>query len=58
MSALLSNTKNLWRKSVKLKDSPFVQGVDSCVELHPSEPVTFAIIGCGQRGKVKLAISF
>ncbi|EDR12932.1 uncharacterized protein LACBIDRAFT_183239 [Laccaria bicolor S238N-H82] len=60
MSALLSNTKNLWRRSVKLKESPFVQGVDSSVELHPSNTVTFAVIGCGQRGKAytKYALSY
>lgn len=58
MSALLNNTKNLWRRSIKLKDSPYVQGIDPSVDAHPSQPVTFAVVGCGQRGKVKLAIFF
>ncbi|KAF9483968.1 NAD(P)-binding protein [Pholiota conissans] len=49
MAALISNTKSLWRRSVRLKHS-------SSMDTDPSHPnsnqlVTLAVVGCGQRGK-------
>ena len=42
MTAIINSTKNLWRKSAKVKDS-----------LNDGDRVvTIAVIGCGQRGKV------
>ncbi|THV08708.1 NAD(P)-binding protein [Dendrothele bispora CBS 962.96] len=49
MSSIVSNTKNLWRRSLKLKESPF-RASDSGIKM-PGEPVTVVVIGCGQRGK-------
>ncbi|TFK76055.1 NAD(P)-binding protein [Pluteus cervinus] len=50
MSSFLSNTKNLWRKSsrpnIQTRASPAVVASDA------TTPVTLAIIGCGQRGKI------
>ncbi|KAL0582000.1 hypothetical protein V5O48_000058 [Marasmius crinis-equi] len=51
-SSIVSGTKNLWRKSLRLKESPI--NSSSSTEIgtkHPFEPVTLAILGCGQRGK-------
>lgn len=47
----LSNAKNLWRRSIRLgtPDTPHIMGQD----MFGTEPVTLAIIGCGQRGKVR-----
>ena len=42
MSAIINSTKNLWRRSTKLKDS----------SLNDGRLVTIAVIGCGDRGKV------
>ena len=46
------NAKNLWRRSVRLgkSDIPHIMGQ----EIPGTEPITLAIIGCGQRGKVCL----
>ncbi|TFK43375.1 hypothetical protein BDQ12DRAFT_176526 [Crucibulum laeve] len=64
MASLLSNTKNLWRKSVKPKDSshshPHMQAsTQTDSSASPSDPITIAVIGCGQRGKAytKYALS-
>jgi len=58
MSGLLDSTKNLWRKSMKLKESPYKeQNVPlECEPTDPTRPgpdrfVTLAVVGCGQRGK-------
>ncbi|KAF8974362.1 hypothetical protein BDZ97DRAFT_16506 [Flammula alnicola] len=58
MSALINNTKNLWRRSIKLKESPYL-------DMDPTKPgsdqfITLAVIGCGQRGKAytKYALKF
>ncbi|KDR83569.1 hypothetical protein GALMADRAFT_235816 [Galerina marginata CBS 339.88] len=55
MAALINNTKSLWRRSTKLKDGP----LDSTKPGTGEEVVTFAVIGCGQRGKsyTKYALS-
>ncbi|KAF5369750.1 hypothetical protein D9758_001196 [Tetrapyrgos nigripes] len=50
---MFANTKNLWRRSIRMKESP----VTSSDSKAPGEsgglasPVTLAVIGCGQRGK-------
>jgi hypothetical protein len=58
MSGLLDSTKNLWRKSMRLKESPYKeQKVPlECEAIDPTRPgpgrfVTLAVVGCGQRGK-------
>lgn len=55
MSGLLDSTKNLWRKSMKLKESPYKEQKVP-LEYEATNPttnrfVTLAVIGCGQRGK-------
>ncbi len=54
--ALVSNAKYLWRRSIRVGNSqsaPDTMGQDSFT--YPTEPLTLAVIGCGQRGKVRRA---
>jgi len=62
MSALLNNTKNLWRRSVRMKESPVHESESANgqvseplkpVKVEPIQVVTIAVVGCGQRGKVR-----
>jgi hypothetical protein len=56
MSSIITNARSIWRKSIAPKDSavPSVGGMKSKVDAQrpPFEPVTLAVVGCGQRGKV------
>ncbi|KAJ3909277.1 hypothetical protein F5879DRAFT_791884 [Lentinula edodes] len=45
-SSIISGTKNLFRKSTKLKEQTMYTEANT-----DSEPVTLIVIGCGQRGK-------
>ncbi|KAF8165181.1 hypothetical protein B0H34DRAFT_671092 [Crassisporium funariophilum] len=57
MSNLINSTKNLWRRSTKLKESPYTAHHNLPHEMPPStkpgpiQVITIAVIGCGQRGK-------
>ncbi|CAA7259546.1 unnamed protein product [Cyclocybe aegerita] len=61
MSSLINNTKNLWRRSISTKDSPY--GIHLAhpdpTRLGLNHIVTIAVVGCGQRGKsyAKYALS-
>ena len=61
MSSLLSfsGAKQLWKRSPKMKDvtvapanSPDTLVNDTKNEISHGTPVTIAVVGCGQRGKV------
>ncbi|KAF8826590.1 hypothetical protein HHX47_DHR5000205 [Lentinula edodes] len=45
-SSIISGTKNLFRKSTKLKEQTMYTEANT-----DSEPVTLIVVGCGQRGK-------
>ena len=56
--SILENTKKIWRRSAsqKLDGIEPVNGRDSPQTTNPvnqgtKEPITLAVIGCGQRGK-------
>ncbi|KAF4619481.1 hypothetical protein D9613_005514 [Agrocybe pediades] len=52
MSGIVKNTKNLWRRSMRLSDSPMdVAKTRTDAPQRTGEVVTIAVIGCGQRGK-------
>lgn len=62
---LVSSAKSLWRRTVQsrsnppstpLSHSPMVLGEHTDTEPDFSQAVTLAIVGCGQRGKVRLVI--
>ncbi|CAL1701458.1 unnamed protein product [Somion occarium] len=48
---LVSNAKNLWRKSIHLHDPFNNHNMGQDVAARHTDPVTLVIIGCGQRGK-------
>ncbi|KAF8076234.1 hypothetical protein FPV67DRAFT_1407569 [Lyophyllum atratum] len=48
MASLLSGTKAIWRKTSKSKDLPATMTKNAFAP--PSEAVTLAVVGCGQRG--------
>lgn len=47
-----SNLKGLWRRSQKIEEPPMIDGKLGAKGADGHSPVTLAIIGCGQRGKV------
>jgi hypothetical protein len=57
MSSILINAKSIWRKSAHLghQDTPVSSTKPKAESRRPSEPVTLAIVGCGQRGKVLIS---
>lgn len=61
--SILENTKKIWRRSLqKPMDSVHVADgnggkLDEGDGESLKEPITLAVIGCGQRGKVRFTIS-
>lgn len=62
----LRTVKSFWKRSLRLSSSESLRAnVDMGLEIPQAslaseeafEPVTLAIIGCGQRGKVSTAVS-
>ena len=47
----MQNIKGLWRRSLRADTSPSIMGNDAA---HTTDPITLAIIGCGQRGQVRV----
>ncbi|PPQ66752.1 hypothetical protein CVT24_008709 [Panaeolus cyanescens] len=71
MSSIIANTKNIWRRSTRLTESPFnntnhsaadkprVTGSVKPTRSSPTEDViTIAVVGCGQRGKAYANYAF
>lgn len=51
--SILDNTKKIWRRSLQRAVDPVL--LNSNQEIPSlNEPVTFAVIGCGQRGNVNI----
>lgn len=48
-----AHPKPFWKKSIKMKESPHVAADIS--DKSPELPVTVAVVGCGQRGKVSVS---
>lgn len=53
MANLLTTSKGLWQRSWRKKEPPSPFDDPAMIEKHlPGQPITIAVIGCGQRGKV------
>ncbi|KAF8897389.1 hypothetical protein BD779DRAFT_1667376 [Infundibulicybe gibba] len=47
----MTSIKNLWRRSLKPKDAAAFLASQVDPSKMPTDPITLAVIGCGQRGK-------